>query len=348
MSTPFPAERWDTLQVVVRDYRQVVLNFARFFGIARWEVRRVDGCRLRDHRVAGQPAACRWISVTGRNAAFGIELVQPIDGPTPYQRMLDTVGEGMHGLAFMVADRAGAQRWLDGLAGEGGGACQHGSFAQDWDYYMLDTRALLAGISLELRVPHSTAVSAPDEVLQVDLGRFGPALLPVQKLYHLGVVCADRHRTKAALQRLFGIESWIELEIESGRTISDTTYYGREVYHAYDNHVGRRGGISFELITPRTADNVYDDFLKQRGEGMQHVFPTICTREESDRALAQLRPLGIDIIQSGNIGGLLEYYYLDTRRYLPGITTEVVVPLREDWLEMLFPDPAAVWTLMGD
>lgn len=347
MTPPFPADRWDTLQVVVRDYRQVVLNVARFFGIERWEVRRIDGRRLRDHRVAGQPTACRWISVTGRHAAFAIELVQPVDGPTPFQHTLDTVGEGMHGLAFKVDDRAAAQRWLDVLADEGVATEQQGSLADAWDYHMLDTRALLAGIRLELRLPFADVAPA-DEVLQVDLARFGPALLPVQKMYHLGVVCADRHRTKATMARLFGIQSWIELEIESGRTISDTTYYGREVYHAYDNHVGRRGAISFELITPRTADNVYDDFFKQRGEGLQHVFPTICTREASDRALAQLRPLGMEIIQSGNIGGLLEYYYLDTRRYLPGITTEVVVPLREDWLEAMFPDRATAWTLMGD
>jgi hypothetical protein len=254
----------------------------------------------------------------------------------------------MHGRAFSIDDPAAARRWLDGLSAEGVDAGQQGSLVDAWDYHMLDTRALLAGVRLELRLPSAGSAPPADEVLQVDLARFGPSLLPIQKMYHIGVVCADRHRTKAALRRLFGIESWLELEIESGRTISDTMYYGREVRHAYDNHVGRRGEISFELITPRSAENVYDDFLKQRGEGMQHVFPTICTREQSDRALAQLRSLGMDIIQSGNIGGLLEYYYLDSRRYLPGITTEVVVPLRDDWLEAMFSDRTVAWTLMGD
>jgi len=39
---------------------------------------------------------------------------------------------------------------------------------------------------------------------------------------------------------------------------------------------------------------------------------------------------------------------LTPRRYLPGITTEVVIPLRPDWLDLFFPNPGDASILMGD
>ena len=88
------------------------------------------------------------------------------------------------------------------------------------------------------------------------------AKTPTQKMLHIGVVCTDRNRTKANLQTLFGMERWIEFQIETGVSMEDTTYYGQPCHHAYDNHVGRLGDLCFELITPRSDTCVYDEFLR--------------------------------------------------------------------------------------
>jgi len=90
-----PVGNWQYTTVVVRDYRQVVCNFARFFGIDRWEVIRVDGKYLTNAQFEGKAAQHRWISVFGHNGQLGIELIQPVDGPSGYQAMLDSAASGL-------------------------------------------------------------------------------------------------------------------------------------------------------------------------------------------------------------------------------------------------------------
>lgn len=351
MAVTIPVDRWHHTSVVVRDYRQVVCNFARFFGIARWEVVRVDGKRLQDATFNGKPVTHRYISVTGHNEDLGIELIQPVDGPSSYQTMLDEVGEGMHHVAPTVCTPQAFAALRPELAKRGVGIRQSGSFGDAGDRYLLDTRALLSNVMVEVCCPRSGTTRPtlePDEVLHMDLAQLGPKLLPTAKMLHIGVVCRDRNATKENLRQLFGMERWIEFNIESGKTMDDCTYYGKPAYHVYDNHVGRHGELCFELITPRTDQCVYDEFLQERGEGMHHTFPTICESQAFDAAVPELEKLGMPIIQGGRIGDLLAYYYVDTRRYLPGITTEVVVPLRSDWLEAMFPDRATAAILTGD
>ena len=351
MPATIPVGNWQYTTVVVRDYRQVVCNFARFFGIDRWEVIRVDGKYLSNARFEGTAAQHRWISVFGHNGQLGIELIQPVDGPSGYQAMLDSVGEGMYGVAASVCEPGRFETLRADLAGQGIGIRQSGTFFDAVDYYQLDTRDALSNVIVEVHCPRRPdwqSVIKPDEVLHMDLKHLGPQFLPTQKMLHIGVVCTDRNRTKANLQTLFGMERWIEFQIETGVSMEDTTYYGQPCHHAYDNHVGRLGDLCFELITPRSDTCVYDEFLKERGEGMHHTFPTLCSKEAFTARLPELEKHDMPVIQGGRIGDLMEYYYIDTRRYLPGITTEVVIPLRPDWLELFFPNPGDASILTGD
>lgn len=350
MASTIPVDAWHYTAVVVRDFRQVIPNFSRFFGITRWEVTRVDGKYLENATFDGKPVTHRYISADGHNGDLGIQLIQPVDGPSSYQAMLDSVGEGMHHVNATVCAPAAFESLRPELAKMGVGIRQSGTLFGAVDSYLLDTRALLSNIVVEVRCPRTPdwrAKIVPDEILEVKPEWAGPKFMPTAKMLHIGTVCKDRNVTKENLRRLFGMERWIEFNIESEKTIVDTTYYGKPCWHSYDNHVGRVGELCFELITPRSDQNVYDEFLKDRGEGMHHTFPTICTKAEFEQALPELEKNGMPVIQGGTIPGLMEYYYVDTRRYLPGITTEVVIPLADDWLQKFFPNPADAWILTG-
>jgi hypothetical protein len=351
MTNLLPVDGWHHTSFVVRDYRQVVSHFARFFGISRWEVTRMDGKRLSQMTFEGGSVTHRYIRVTGRSDGLGIELIQPVDGPSSYQAMLDHVGEGMH---HVNATRCSPQTFeaAKHLLDKMGVTIRQSAVIEGVvQRYLLDTRTQLANIQLEvdcLLQPDWQTVLVPDEVLQFDLAALGPQILPTRRMFHIGVVCRDRHAVKENLRQLLGMSAWIEFNVETGKTMSDTTFYGKAVSHAYDNHVGRLGELCFELITPRTDQCVYDEFLHERGEGMHHTFPSICSKAELSASLPMLEDMGMPIIQGGTIGDLLEYYYIDTRKYLPGVTTEVVIPLREDWLNAMFPNPQDAWILTGD
>lgn len=351
MSKSIPVDKWHCTGIVVRDIREAIPRFARYFGISRWEIRNFNAGNLGDMRYRGRPVEHAFTSAVGTDGSIGFELIQPAGGKSSYQDMLDSVGEGMHHVFPTLCSAAE----FDGLRGmfreEGVEILQSGVMNGVMQYYYLDTRHLLANTVVQVVCPLRDDFAArmpADEVLEIDLDAVGPKFLPTGKMLHVGVVCRDRHQVKAALSRLFGMDRWVEFEIESGVSIADTTYYGEQVYHAYDNHLGRKGKLCFELITPRTDKNVYQEFLQERGEGMHHVFPTICGKAVFDAARPELEKAGMPVIQDGNIGGLMEYYYVDTRRYLCGITMEVVVPLVDGWLSHMFPNPADASILTGD
>ncbi|MEL0083135.1 MAG: lactoylglutathione lyase [Gammaproteobacteria bacterium] len=351
MAQTIPVDQWRTTTVVVRDYQAVLPNFARFFGIASWDVRNINTDQCDGYTYQGKAASAQWVSVVGKTDKLGIELIQPIAGDSAYQHFLDTIGEGMFGV---YASNCSSDEFAD-LQGslleeEGVSVLQSLSVAGQADVYWLDTRELIANIVVKIVCPQSADFTgrAADEVVEFDLAALGPQFMPTGSMLHVGVVCADRDKVKAALQRLFGPGRWIEFNIESGVSMENTTYYGEPCYHAYDNHVGRWDGLCFELITSRSDHNVYDEFFKERGEGMHHTFPTLCTQEEFEKARPMLEAAGMPVIQDGDIPGIMTYFYVDSRRYLPGITTEVVHPLSDDWLSIMFPDPDDAWILTGE
>lgn len=346
-----PVDQWRTTTVVVRDYKAVLANFARFFGINSWDVRNVDTSDCDGYTYEGKAASAQWVSVVGKTDKLGIELVQPISGDSAYQTFLDTTGEGMFGVyATQCSDAefTGLQSGL--LKDEGVSLLQSLSVAGQADVYWLDTRDLIANIVVKVVCPQSADFQgrAADEVVEFDLATLGSQFMPTGAMLHIGVVCADRDKVKSALQRLFGGGRWIEFNIESGVSMDNTTYYGESCYHAYDNHVGRFDSLCFELITSRSSHNVYDEFFNERGEGMHHTFP--CLVSEAEFAVAQplLEAADMPIIQGGDIGDLMTYYYIDSRRYLPGITTEVVIPLRDDWKNLMFDSPEDAAILTGE
>ncbi len=350
MALSIPIDGWHSTSIVVRDYRQVINNYARFFGISHWEVFRYDGNHLSNTRFEGKLVKHRYIRVVGRNKDLAIELIQPIDGPSSFQHMLDTVGEGVHHVNLTQSGVFNVEA-LNNTLGELDISIRQSATIYDVaDVYLLDTRSLVSNVMFEITCPkidNWQASITPDEVFDIDLRLLGPALLPTSNMLHLGVVCKDRDATKAGLTKLLSMTDWIEFKIESGVTMSETTYFGEEVYHKYNNHVGRVGEFALELITPESDKCVYDDFLKEQGEGVHHFFPSMCSKEEFEALLPGLEALGMPIIQGGTIDGMIEYYYIDTREYLSGVTTEIVIPLCDDWKEKMFSSEKEAWVLCG-
>ncbi|MDB5698992.1 MAG: lactoylglutathione lyase [Alphaproteobacteria bacterium] len=338
----FPVEGIPCAGIVVRDYRSSIEQFARFFGIAEWRVRRFDGNDLIDSHVHGDIMHASWISARGSNGRVAFELIQPTGGQSLFERHMHQRGEGMFG----VQTASLSQHRIDDIAARAVEAgihvlqeCRLGGERFVW----LDTRQELGVVTML----QGGGDAGPDGE-RVDMSAVaakGPPL-PVQKHYHFGIVCRDRNATKAAYERLYAMDKWIEFMIETDVTLTDTFYYGKPVKHAYDNWVGRRDGFAVELIEMRYGDAVYQEMLDTIGDGAHHVFPTICSPEEFAAAQDFFAANDMPIIQSGRIGGLIDYFYVDVRRKLAGLTLEVVTPLAENWLETMLPGEAG-YVLMG-
>lgn len=325
--TIFPVKGIPCAWVVVNDHRASMAAFARFFGIADWRVQRFDS------------ASAGWIGAHGSNGRVAFELVEPTGGASPFEEHRRTRGEGMFALEPAPVNAAEMESAL-ALAARSGIATLQQCRQHGVDCVWLDTRAELGAVT----VLRSGDLPGDTVDLSHEVAKGQP--LPVQKHYHFGIVTPNRDAMKAAYERLYGMDQWIEFKIETGVTMSDTTYYGRPVEHAYDNWVGRRDGFAVELIQMRYGDAVYQEMREHVGDGLHHVFPTLCSPAEFAAAKARFAADDMPIIQSGRIAGMIDYFYVDGRRTLAGVTIEVVTPLSEDWIETMLPG-AAAFVLVG-
>lgn len=317
--------------IAVRDHRSAMAAYSRLLDVREWRVERQS---------SPQPAAS-WISARGDNGRMAFELVEPVAGDSLFSRHLDARGEGMFGLQPAISDQAEIAAAGSVAKAQGIGVLLETGSAGGEQAVWLDTWAMLGAVTVVRGAPGSHA-----ERIDMSAEAANGPPLPVQKHYHFGIVCRDRDAAKAAYERLYGMDKWIEFNIETGVTMSDTRYYGRPVSHAYDNWVGRRDGFGVELIQMRFGEAVYQEMLDTIGDGLHHIFPAICSVDEFEQASERFARESMPVIQSGRIDGLIDYFYVDARKALSGVTIEVVTPLSEGWLETMLPGEAA-FVLMG-
>lgn len=131
---------------VTRDLDRSLKAWVEELKVGPWRVYRFTDRTVKGLKVGGVPVdepfefriAISWIGDTE------IELIQPVHGPTIYQRFLDEKGEGLHHVKERIAD-ADMDATVAGYAARGIGVTQTGWFFRDVHAY-LDTEPKLGFI----------------------------------------------------------------------------------------------------------------------------------------------------------------------------------------------------------
>jgi methylmalonyl-CoA/ethylmalonyl-CoA epimerase len=97
--------------IVVRDIEKSSREFAAFFGIPVPEWRLTDAMDKAETRFRGEPTPARAKLAFMRFGGLDIELIEPDTHPSTWREHLDSRGEGVHHIAFVIegmADRVHA------------------------------------------------------------------------------------------------------------------------------------------------------------------------------------------------------------------------------------------------
>lgn len=117
--------------------------------------------------------------------------------------------------------------------------------------------------------------------------------------------------------KTLGIGPWDVYTLEPP-LLYDSFVHGKPSDHTYRLALAWRNEVQMELVQPLTGKSIYDDFLKEHGEGLHHIkfyYP------DCAGAIAEFSQQGIAVTQSGKIDED-EFYYLDTEKNL-GIVVEI-------------------------
>ena len=129
---------------------------------------------------------------------------------------------------------------------------------------------------------------------------------------HIGYVTRDIQRTMENFQKYFGLESFKKMTPD----YFNKRYRGKPEEFRMQLAFARAGNMVYELIQVLQGKTIYEDFMKDHGEGIHHLGYEISDLATWTEAYGKV---GIASIMSGERKGL-KWAYFDT----PGIIVELL------------------------
>ena len=328
MNPLLPLSKISRVGITAENSAAVLEAYSRYFGIKTWQLRTVTGDDY-EYSIA-----------SGSAGPVDIEVVQPLRGRSFYTDYLESHGQGLSHIVA-TAEHPLADL-LPGLASEQIVVLQ----ADGSDLgirTVLDSRIALGGLTVVV-IEGAGDLSEPAQVIEYS----HEAVLPVQQLYQVSVMVNDLAASQKQYEKILGITAWVPIGIDTSAGVEDATYYGEPVEHTATLAIGRRGEICMELVQPLEGPTVYRDALSKYGETMHHIMVTICPPDQFQQAIDSLQPQGIVISQGAAMPPLMGFGYFDGGQKMPGMFVEVITPLSDNWLEMMFPDKETARIVVGD
>ncbi|RXI96334.1 VOC family protein [Anaerobacillus alkaliphilus] len=90
--------------IIVKDIEKTSQAFADFFGVEKPPANPTDPLDKTQTRYKGQPTEARAKLAFFDMGSLQLELIEPDEHPSTWREHLDTHGEGVHHIAFVVKD----------------------------------------------------------------------------------------------------------------------------------------------------------------------------------------------------------------------------------------------------
>ncbi len=148
---------------------------------------------------------------------------------------------------------------------------------------------------------------------------------PPGKISHIGIIARESEGPSAYWQKL----GFPAMPKSHASPREDSRYHAKPLWLDFDVCWQRHTQFTYEwIIPPATPPNLYVDYLKTHGEGIQHLGVPV---EDLDKSVADYQKLGYSVAQSGAWGetgkkGSGRYAYLDTDS-IGGVIAEILHPV---------------------
>jgi catechol 2,3-dioxygenase-like lactoylglutathione lyase family enzyme len=133
--------------------------------------------------------------------------------------------------------------------------------------------------------------------------------LPVQSPTQIAWVTQDLDATETFLTGLLGCRKWVRIP-DVHFAPDSCSYLGKPADFVASISLSYLGDMQLELISPVRGENIYSDFLRDRGPGLHHVCMEAETLEGFDAALTEAADHGAEVVQQGVMPGGIHFAYV--------------------------------------
>ena len=135
------------------------------------------------------------------------------------------------------------------------------------------------------------------------------------EIVQVGIVVKDLEKTIRQLASLWNVGPFRFLEVD----LPDAIFHGKETHLRAKLAFAQVGPVELELIEPGEGENIYEEFLRAKGEGVHHLKIPVSDIESE---VSRLKERGIGVLQSGNNPDV-SFAYMDTEGII-GVILEVL------------------------
>lgn len=227
------------------------------------------------------------------------ELIEPDHEPGTMREFLDTVGEGIHHIAFDVDSINNSLAVLE----------EHEyPLLQSGEFTSSDGQYVYADTSKDLKTLVELLESSEPRDTKPSTDTFTP-LLGTNKVEQLAFVVKDLDAAAESYCKLLGVEKPPIIESGAGE-ITKVVYRGQSTEGRSRYMFINTPLLQLELIEPGDSPSTWKEHLETCGEGVHHISFVV---KDLDEKVKLLEDMGYPVIQIGNFyNGKGKYAYMDT------------------------------------
>ena len=299
---------------VVRDLERTV-NYWENLGlrnIRRNGVQNVSGVTYR-----GKQSPLTLKTAHGNIGHVRIGWIEPIKGTSDFDKFLERHGDGVHHLAYRVKSRDELEKQVAYFGSKGVEVSMDVTWARErgeGKSVFFDTAERGGGMTYELTYDPAAPEFGKEPALQNSE--------PFNRITQYGFVGRDLKKIGDYYESI-GFGS-VPVDYVDYSTCAERFYRGQPGKFEIYANMWHWGSVDFEWLSPAVGPSVFEEYVKNHGEGIHHLKFSIT---DLDKEVAKLAAKRAKVAQNGGFdyqGNRGRFAYVDTEPY-GGVMIEFVV-----------------------
>ena len=292
--------------ITVRDVEKVARGYWNVLGIGPWKIFTIQNNGERTYH--GKPTSFEIKQALCQVGPIDLALSQTLTAPTLSSDFMAEHGEGAYRLQYLVDSLDELDRHVEIMTQRGFSSLMGGHFGSNGAFNYLDTAKALKTVWGVAKLPEElvgSAVRYPADEAEVS----PHARIKVKALTQVSLSVKNLEETMESYSNLLGVGPWQVFEC-TPPILHGHTYHGGPGNFTMMAGLAQLGPVELELIQPLSGDSVYSDFIREHGEGINHVQFTV---DDVDGIIKIMTEEGFPLLQSGHAIGDDYFSYYDTR-----------------------------------